>query len=106
MWVLRNNNGEKWTFLKAHDFVPRPRVSWFGLKSFHCIFWNISVVLHDRLLGKDLTVTSDVHYQTLTHVADEYRSHYDKTAKSCGPLLIHSNACKLVTNQAKYYLLL
>ncbi len=36
-----------------------------------------------RLLEKNPTVTPDVYYHKLAHVGDKYRSHNDKTAKSC-----------------------
>ncbi len=71
------------------------------------IFWNFSVVRHDRLLKKVLTVTFDVQYHKQTHVIDKYRSNHGKTVKSCGPLSLQDNARKHMTNQTKssFYIL-
>ncbi len=48
--------------------------------SFRYNLWNSPCVFHDRLLEGGLTVYSDAYYYRLTHVADKYRYHYDKTA--------------------------
>ncbi len=81
--------------------MHRERVGWYDLKSFLCIFRNSFGVLHDRPLEKGLTATSDAYYNKFTYVSDKYRSHYDKTVTNCGPLLMHDNARKHMTNQTK-----
>ncbi len=81
--------------------MQRPRVSRYELKSFLTISWNPSGVIHDRLLEKSLKVTLDVYYHLLTLVADKYRSHYNKTAQGCEPLLMQDYARKHTTNQTK-----
>ncbi len=53
------------------------------------------------LLEKSLSKTSDVYYHKVTEVADKYRSHYDETAKRCGPLHLQDNAVKKMTNETK-----
>ncbi len=65
--------------------MQRPRVSRFGLKFGLGILWNSPGVLKDWPLEQSLRVTSVVRYHKLTHVADTYRSHYDRTAKSFEP---------------------
>ncbi len=77
--------------LKPHGSVLRPRVNKFGL-IWALIFWNTSGVLHKRFLEKSLTVTKGIYYLKLTHIADQYCSHYDRTAKSCGLILLQDNA--------------
>ncbi len=68
------------------------------LKSIFCISWNFSCVLHNMPLEKNVSVTYDDTYHTLIQVADEHRSHYDKTVKNFGYLLMHENAPKQITN--------
>ncbi len=33
---------------------------------------------------------SYAYYQKLVHFGNKYNSHYDKTAKNCGPLLLQA----------------
>ncbi len=81
MWILCNNFGKKRAKLKFHGSVPGPEISRYGLKSFFCIaIWNSPGVLHNRFLEKSLTLISTT--------ADKNRSHCEKTAKACGPLLL------------------
>ncbi len=87
--------------MKPHDSVPWPRVNRNGLRPFLYIFWDSSNFLHDRLLEKALAETPAVNCEKLTQVADKYRSHNDKTSKSCGPVLVQDNAHKQTTNQTK-----
>ncbi len=63
-------------------------------------------ILRDMILEKSLTGTPDVYDHTLTHLANKYRSDYDKAAISCGPLLVYGNAHMHNTNQTKKCLLL
>ncbi len=74
---------EKLVYLKPHDSIQRPRVSKYGMKTFLCIFWNSSSVLHDRLKEMSLVVTPYVDNYKLTQVANKYWSHYDKISKNC-----------------------
>ncbi len=60
--------------------------------SFRYNFWNSSGVFHDRLLEEGLIVNSNAYYYKLTHIACQYRYHYDMTVESCGPSLLHGNA--------------
>ncbi len=53
------------------------------------------------LLEKSLTQTPYVYYHKLTQAVDKYRSYYDGTARSCGPLLLQDNARKHKTKQTK-----
>ncbi len=66
-------------YLKPPDSVQRLRVSMYGLKTFLCIFWNSSGVLHDRVSEMSLLATPYAKYHKLTKVARSYCSNYDKT---------------------------
>ncbi len=90
---------KKLVYLKLHDFVQRLRVSRHGLKTFLCLFWNPSGVLHDRLLKMSLMVTPYVN--ELSQIANKYCSHFDKTLKNCGALRLQDNARKHTANQRK-----
>ncbi len=57
--ILCHNYRNKRAYLKPHDYVQRPTLSRCGLKPFLCIFWNSSGVLHDTLLEKSKTETSN-----------------------------------------------
>ncbi len=83
-----NRNGfNNITLVAPHHTVQQRRLSRYALKRILCIFWNSSSVLHERLLEKSLMVTTGVYNHQLIHVADNYRFHYNKTTKSCGPLV-------------------
>ncbi len=56
----------------------------YGLNPFLCIFCDSSGVFRDRLLEKSLLEILVVYFHKLTHAADKYCFHYDKTAKRCG----------------------
>ncbi len=75
MWFLCNNYGKKLAYLKPPDYVQRPRVSMYGLKTPFCIFWNSSGVLHDRISEMSLMATPYAKYHKLTKVARNYCSH-------------------------------
>ncbi len=62
-----------------------------------------SGVLHYRPSDKGLLVDSDAYYHKLIHFAHKHRSHYDKSVKRCGPLLMHEKAHKYMTNQTEEY---
>ncbi len=50
--------------------------------------------------------TPDIKHDKLTHVADKYRSHYDKTAKSCGPFFLQDDAREYTKKSSCFKLLL
>ncbi len=92
MWILCNNNGKSglsW------------RVRRYGLRTFLCIFWDSSAIHHNRRLVMNLIVTPDIYYYVLPHAAGKYRSYYDKSTKSCGPLPLQDHARKDTTSQTK-----
>ncbi len=79
--------------------TPCSGQEWAGMA--WSLFFNYSAVVRKRLLEKGLVKTIDVFYYKLAHVAGKYRSHYDKAATSCVPLLLLDNARRHTTNQAK-----
>ncbi len=101
MCILYNNYGKNLAYLKPGDSVQRPRVSRYGLKTLLCIFWNSSVVLHDKVSEMCLMATPYATYHKLTKVANKYYSHYDNTSENCGPLRLEDNARKHTANQRK-----
>ncbi len=81
----------KWTHNDGLESAGSPEVHFLH-------FLNFSCVLHNMPLERNVSVIDDVTYHTLIQVADEHRSHYDKTVKSFGYLLMHENAPKQITN--------
>ncbi len=71
------------------------------LSRFSALSGILLLFLHDQFLEKSPTETPDVNNHILTHAADKYRFHYDKTTKNCGPLLLQDIARKQKTIQTK-----
>ncbi len=69
MCILCNNYEKHLAYVKPPDSVQWPRVSRYGLKTFLCIFWGSSGVLHDRVLEMSIMATPYTKYHKLTKVA-------------------------------------
>ncbi len=102
MCIFCNNYGKNLAYLKPPDFVQRPRVSSYGLKTLLCSFWNSSSVLHDRVSDMSLVATPYANYHELTKVARNYCSRYDKISENCGPLRLEENDRKHTANLSTF----
>ncbi len=95
MWILCNNHGKTFVYLKPHDAVQRPRVSRYGLKTFVCISWNSSGVLHGRLLEMSLMLITTNCLKLLTNMVPTVTRHRKIAGVNvCKTLLVSTRQIK------------